>query len=143
MFGMAILQKRPVPPDGLAEALSDVVRAVQELTKQKKTEFEWLKSHFEFATKQDLKEMEKRIMSAISDFAAKQNAFNDRQDTAIADLTADVQALNDKITELQNSPGAITPEDQALLDAIVTRGENVTAKLEALDALTPPKPPVA
>lgn len=100
-------------------------------------------SRHEAATKHDLELMEERIMSAISDFATKQNAFNDRIDTAISDLSSDVQALNDKITELQNSPGAITPEDQALLDAIQARTGTVATKLEALDALTPPKPPVA
>lgn len=82
-------------------------------------------------------------MSKISDFATAQNAFNDRVDTAITGLQGDVQALNDKITELQNSPGTVTPEDQALLDALQARGETIAAKLEALDALTPPTPPPA
>ncbi len=107
-----------------------------------KNDSDWRKSLSELATKQDLKEMEHKIMSAISDFATKQNAFNDRIDTAIADLQGDVQNLNDTITQLQNSPGTITPDDQALLDAIQTRTEGVTTKLEALDALTPPKAPV-
>ena len=82
-------------------------------------------------------------MSAISEFAAKQNAFNDRVDAAVTGLTEDVQTLNDKIVELQNTPGTITPEDQALLDAIQARSEGIATKLEALDALTPPKPPVS
>ena len=97
------------------------------------------------------------IMSAISDFVAKQTAFNSRQsaavDAAVASVTAlsgDVQTLNDKITELQNSVGTVTPEDQALIDALVTQGEALSAKTEAvatslaaLDALTPPNvPPV-
>lgn len=93
------------------------------------------------ATKQDLEEMETRLMSSISDFAAHQSAFNTRLDTAITGLQADVEALNAKIEELQNSPGSITPEDQALLDELTSRGEAITAKLEALDALTPPPPP--
>ena len=85
-----------------------------------------------------------RIMaSAIAEFAAKQNAFNDRIDTAITDLQGDVQTLNDTIKALQNSAGAVTPEDQALLDNLQARAQTVTDKLEALDALTPPKPPVA
>lgn len=88
-------------------------------------------------------QLETKIMSAISDFAAKQNEFNNRQDAAIQGLTDDIKVLNDKITELQNTAGQITPEDQALLDAIQARAEAATAKLEALDALTPPKPPVA
>lgn len=84
-----------------------------------------------------------KIMSAISEFAARQTAFNDRLDTAVAGVTEDVAALNAKIEELQNTPGAITPEDQALLDEIEARSDAITTKLEALDAMTPPAPPVA
>jgi hypothetical protein len=100
-------------------------------------------SHTELVTKNDLREMVNRIMSAISEFASKQNAFNDRMDSAVDGLQADVTALNDKITQLQNNPGPITPEDQALLDQLQSRGETISTKLEALDALTPPTPPAA
>jgi hypothetical protein len=81
------------------------------------------------------------IMSAISDFAAKQKAFNDRQSAAVDGLVTDVKALNDKIEELQNTPGPITPEDQALLDEIEQRSDAITARLEALDEQTPPVAP--
>jgi len=126
----------------LIEAISLLTHEIKVSREQKCTEFEWFKSHHGLATKNDLKDTENKIMSAISDFAAKQKAFQDKQDAAVAGLTEDVQTLNDKITELQNTPGQITPEDQALLDDITARGAAITAKLEALDALTPPKPPV-
>jgi hypothetical protein len=83
------------------------------------------------------------IMSAISDFAAKQAAHNDAIDAAVIGLQGDIKALNDKITELQNTSGAISPEDQALLDGIEARSAAITVKLAALDALTPPPVPVA
>lgn len=118
----------------LARVLNDVRRELEHWR-------EWLRSHDRPATKSDLAELEKRIMSAISDFAAKQNAFQDRVDAAILGLQGDIKSLNDKITELQNSPGTITPEDQALLDTIQGRAEKIALKLEALDALTPPTPP--
>lgn len=102
----------------------------------------WCKFRFVLITKTDLRMMEKRIMSAISDFAAAQAAFNDRIDEAVAGLTGDIQSLNDKITELQNTPSDVTPEDQQLLDDIQQRSEAIAAKLEALDALTPPATPV-
>lgn len=94
---------------------------------------------------QRIEQVERTIMSAISDFAAKQNAFNDRVDTAVAGITSDVDALTAKIVELQNTSGSITAEDQALLDAIQARSEAVATKLEALDALNEkaPTPPVA
>lgn len=88
-------------------------------------------------------ETECKIMSKISEFAARQTEFNARQQTAVDGLTADVKVLNDKITELQNSPGEITPEDQVLLDDIEARNLAITEKLEALDAQTPPTPPPA
>lgn len=81
-------------------------------------------------------------MSAISDFAAKQTQFNDRLTAAIQGVAADVAALNAKIEELQNTQGSITPEDQALLDDLQTRGEALASALEAVDNLTPPAPPV-
>lgn len=82
-----------------------------------------------------------RIMSKISDFAAQMNAFTDRQDKAVSDLQDDVKALNDKITELQNTPGEISPEDQKLLDDLQARASAVADKLDALDSLTPPAIP--
>lgn len=96
-------------------------------------------------------------MSAISDFAAKQKVFNDRQSTAIdglvisaAGLTSDVAALNAKIAELQNSNGGVTAEDQALIDALEVQGDALVAKLEtvtnalsALDVQTPPVVPAS
>jgi hypothetical protein len=94
----------------------------------------------------DLLEVHKtleKIMSAISDFAAKVTAHQDAEDAAIAGLTADVQNLNDQITALQNSQGGITPADQALLDGIESRGQVIADKLAALDALTPPVAPPA
>ncbi len=94
-------------------------------------------------------------MSAFSEYATKQAAFNARQSAAIdslvssqAGLAADIQALNDKITALQNSAGEVTPEDQILLDqlesqatALSERSEAVSNALAALDAQTPPAVP--
>lgn len=125
----------------LAEAVQHLTCKLHEILVLRTSEFDWLKSHSGLATKHDLKDTECKIMSAISDFATKQNAFNDRVDAAVTGLTDDVKVLNDKITELQNNPGPITPEDQALLDAIEARSAAIAAKLEALDALTPPVPP--
>jgi len=94
-------------------------------------------------TQSDLQQAKLAIMSAISEFATRQNQFNDRIDAAITGVSADVDALNAEIVKLQNTPGIITPEDQALLDGIQARSQTVADKLEALDALTPPVPPVA
>lgn len=134
--------------NAMAEAIEHLTCKLHELVVQKQQEFDWLKAHFQFATKHELEQIENRIteklntiMSKISDFATALNAFNDQMDTAVQGLTDDVKTLNDKITELQNSSGAITPEDQASLDAIQARAKVIADKLTALDALTPPPPP--
>jgi hypothetical protein len=129
--------------DNLLPEISKLTRSLTAYLDQRRIELDWHGSLEKLATKHDLKETETKIMSAISDFSVKQNAFNDRMDTAIEGIKGDVKTLNDKIEALQNSAGQITPEDQALLDAIEARGDAITSKLEALDALTPPTPPPA
>ncbi len=82
-------------------------------------------------------------MAGIKDYVTATTAFFDRQDAAIAGLQGDVKFLNDTILALQNSPGTLTPEDQASLDALQSRAQVVADKLDALDSLTPPvAPPV-
>jgi len=79
----------------------------------------------------------------VAEYAAIQNAYNDRIDKAIDGLVADNKTLNDLITKLQSTQGQITVEDQALLDQIEARSSAIATKLEALDAQTenPPEPP--
>ncbi len=81
------------------------------------------------------------LMGAIKDFADKMKLHNDAVDAAVDGISADIQALNDKITALQNSAGQVTPEDQALLDDLEARGAALATKIAALDALNPPPQP--
>lgn len=83
----------------------------------------------------------KTLMSALSEFATKQKAFNGRLSTALDGLAMDIGALNKKIDALQNSAGEVTAEDQALIDDLATQGEDLAAKFEALNLQTPPAPP--
>ena len=68
---------------------------------------------------------------------------------SISGITVDVQFLKDTITQLQNTPGTFTPEDQALVDALQARVDALGTKVGAakasaasLDAATeePPTP---
>lgn len=80
---------------------------------------------------------------AINQYVTRQKEFNARQGVAIDGIVSDLTSLNDKILELQNSPGAITPEDQAKLDELQQQGEAMAQRAEALDQQTPPvAPPV-
>lgn len=80
-------------------------------------------------------------MSAISDYAAKQKQYNQRMETAIGGIAGDVKTQNEIIQKLQNSPGAVSAEDQVLLDELQANGESLASRLEAVDALTPPAVP--
>ena len=80
----------------------------------------------------------RQIMSAISDFAAKQKAFNTEVSDDLDAITIAIGALNDKITALQDSAGTVTPEDQALIDQLQADGNTLTAKADALAGKTPP-----
>lgn len=114
------------------DAVKHLRCAVGELSEQIKSQQEWFKSRFELATLHDLKRMENRIMSAIGDWSAKVGPKLDRIQTG---LDA-VQAL---VEQLQNSPGAITPEDQALLDQIETKVDAIASDADSVPA-PPPTP---
>lgn len=80
-------------------------------------------------------------MSAVADFAAKQNEFNDKLNVSLEGLKSDLQFLNDELVKLQNSQGQLSEEDQGLLDGLLARGEAMAAKFADLDALNPPVAP--
>lgn len=98
------------------------------------------------ATMEDLEVLRNEIMATVTEalaaFATAMQGYEDQQDAAITGLQGDVENLNAQILALQNSPGTISPADQATLDAIQARGKTIADKLAALDALTPPVPPV-
>lgn len=83
-----------------------------------------------------------RMMSKIAEFATAMTAYFDRQDVAIDGLKGDIDWMVAKIAELQGTAGAITPEDQKLLDDLQVRAGGAATKAEALDAMTPPPVPV-
>lgn len=84
-----------------------------------------------------------RLMSRISDYADAVKASFDAVSAGLDGITSDLQALADKITELQNSAGQITPEDQARLDEIQTMANGIKDRVAALDAVNPPPSPPA
>lgn len=79
---------------------------------------------------------------AITAYIAAQTEINNQQDAAVDGITADVQYQADLIAKLQATQDTWTPEDQATLDALQARNSASLQKLQALDALTNPPPPV-
>ena len=117
-----------------------MLNLLKKIDEQQKNELNWFKSQ-KLATKLGLKKLEGKIMSKISEFAVRQNAFNDRMDVAVTDLQGDVKTLNDTIVALQATSGSISTEDQSLLDQIEVRASGIADKLDALDTLTSPSSP--
>lgn len=99
-------------------------------------------------------EMEKKIMSAISDYTeAVDTKFGEIGTSveeiiaAIAGVSGDVASLKSIIEKLENNPGPISPEDQVLLTnglakvtALSDKLKGVSASLKALDAATETAP---
>ena len=90
-----------------------------------------------------LQAMERRIMTGISDFAAAQTAFNTELASDLQSISDQLAALNAQIATLQNSPGPITPADQATLDSLQAAGLALETKADALAGKTAPTPPAA
>jgi hypothetical protein len=130
--------------DDLGQAISLLTRILETDLEQRKVELEWFKSHYDLVTKQDLRKAKEQIMSAISDFGARVDAAFEKLGVAVDGVASDVAFLKEEIRKLQENPGPITPEDQAILDGIEARTVALSAKVEALDAATeqPPAPPV-
>lgn len=126
--------------EALMRALRALTDSVKELSDNTKAQTAWFRSHVDSVTLRDLKEMENRMAEQIQKFGAATAAELAKVRTALGGLQGDITELNKKIQELQNSPGAITPQDQALLDAIEADAKDLATAFEALDTQTPPAP---
>ena len=127
----------------LNESVLALVHVLHEGIEQRKTEFDLLKSLSGLATKQDLETFVNKIMSAISDFAAAQAAFNADVSADLDTIQTAITALNAQITTLQNSPGPISPADQATLNDLQTAGLALQSKADSLAGKTPPVVPAS
>ena len=102
----------------IAQSLKLLVRELHEAREQRKIEHDWFKSTIGLATKHDLEKLEKKIMSAISDYAAAVNTSFDEIDSAVEGVSKSITGIADDVTylkevidKLQTTPGPITPED--------------------------------
>src|ERR1017187_10576277 len=110
--------------ENITEAINALTHELHEYREDRKREHWCSGSTSNLTTKQDLTEMEGRIMSAISDFADKVNANFTQIQAGIAALDAQIQAF-------QNSPGTLSATDQAALDAIVASSTQLATNAQA------------
>jgi len=80
-------------------------------------------------------------MSQISDFAAKQTAHNQKVSDDLDAISTEIQKLNDALTAIQNSPGTLSPADQASLDAAQVSAQALEDKANGMAAVSPPVVP--
>lgn len=78
-------------------------------------------------------------MTAVTDFATKQQGFITGIETAITDITAEIQTLKDTIATLQ--AGGLSADDQAALDAVSTSVSNIETSLQNIDTSNAPSTP--
>lgn len=105
-----------------------------------------------------LAEMEKKIMGQLTEYSEAVNAkFSEIGDSvdgfvsSLAGVSADVTFLKDALSKIDNTPGPLSPEDQALLTSslnrltgLADRVKKVAEAAKALDDSTEPSqlPPV-
>jgi len=99
-----------------------------------------------------LKKIERRlekIMSAVSDYAAKANTAFQTISDSLDNIVADESNLAKQITDLKAQIAAggstLTPADQTALDTLATAGEALAAKTKTIADGVPdlPAPPPA
>lgn len=76
-------------------------------------------------------------MSAITDWAAKEQADLTAISSTLDSITAGIQALDAKIVALQSSPGTLSASDQAALDDIEASSSALVAKAAAISTAEP------
>lgn len=78
-------------------------------------------------------------MSAITDWAAREQADLSAISSKLDDLATGVANLNAQIVGLQNSPGTLSASDQAALDSIEAASSTLLKKVEDI-SVTPLQP---
>ena len=125
--------------DAHAEQLSTSITRLSDVLRHSLEHFE---RHDQLATKHDLKELGENIMSKITDAAKAEQTSLDAVNASLDSIVAGIAALDTLITNFQNSPGTLSAEDQAALDAINAASAALETKAAAVST-TPPTPPPA
>lgn len=117
----------------ISTAISALVRVLRDTLEQRKNEFDWVKSTAGLATKQDLKEMEKRMADKLDDIIAD----IEEQKTLIAGLSSLITGLKQQLADALAGV-TLPPAVVAKIDKIWADTEENRAKMaEALTANTP------
>ena len=81
------------------------------------------------------------VSESIKAYVDAQNAADDKVDAQIAVVSSEVTKLRADLAAIQNSPGSLSPADQASLDSALARTGKISDALTAIDAVQTPPPP--
>lgn len=106
-------------------------------------------SHLESGARcnhQDFARLERKIdcmANKVEEFLGRQEAHNNKVATAVDEIVEDVKGLQTEIQELKDliAAGEPSPEVTAKIAALDEHNDAMAVKIDALNALTPPKPP--
>lgn len=137
----------------MVAAVEHLTCRLHELVVQKQHELEWLKSHFQFATKHDLEQIEHRlkeklntIMATQSDMVAELKVANTQLRKVIEDaagIQPAMDALTAKIAELEALIAAGGTIGQELVDTVAetkSLAQGVDDKIPERPVVPPPTP---
>lgn len=88
----------------------------------------------------ELQNKEKKDMSQLTDWAATEQADLTAISATLDQVVTGVSALDNLITNFQNSPGTLSAADQAALDGIQAASKALVTKSAAIST-APPVPP--
>lgn len=83
------------------------------------------------------------LMATVKDFATKQAEYNKVISDALDGITEDNRVILEALTRINNSPIAISPEDETALQTALEASRALSEKAKALDDAYPPTPPGA
>lgn len=82
-------------------------------------------------------------MSQITDFATQEGASLAGTSATLDSIASGIAALDALIVGFQNSPGTLSPADQAALDGIVAASAALASKASAISTAAPATPVTA
>jgi chromosome segregation ATPase len=135
---------RPREQSKLADAICCLAKESSQLRAAIEKEIKWARSRHGLATKKNIEELGKKIIMANTEQYRAIKSHLEKLEKSFGGVSEDVDLLVKKVTDLQNSQGGVTPEDQGLINEIEDIATRLSTKAEALDALNenpPPLPP--
>ena len=124
--------------NALNKELTNLTQVLRELRDQKVTEFDWLKSHSGFATKQDLKVMEEHLIMKLTEIKAQIAQAASRSTEAFTEVNARLVELQNQVDALVVAATDPDVTDEKFLADLQLIKTNTDALADIVPAPVPP-----